>query len=88
MAAQIDRAMVGSICDHEAEAEVASALLGVRCWSSSVMRVAISLLSVARSPLRADEALSSSGPAGAPAVVWEAYRILLLGPSLIIRLAI
>ncbi len=42
---------------HKAEAEFVSALLGVRCWLSSVMREAISLLNVARSPLNAADAL-------------------------------
>jgi hypothetical protein len=60
------------ICGQEAEAEFASALLGLRCWLSSVTREAISLLSVARSLLNAADALTPSGPAGAPAVVWDA----------------
>ena len=52
------------------------------------MRDAISLLNVARSLLSAVDALASSAPAGAPAVVCDAYRILLLCPSLMIQLAI
>src|SRR5229473_8414003 len=82
------RSLPARICGHEAEAEFESALLGVRCCLSSVMRKAISLLRVARSPLNAADALTPSGPAGAPTVVCDAYRTLLPWPSLMIQLAI
>jgi hypothetical protein len=57
---------------HKTDAELDSELLGLRCWTSLVTRDAISLLRVARSLLKADDALASSAPAGAPVVVSEA----------------
>src|SRR5208282_6018362 len=68
----VESCRVCSICGHEDEAEFASALLGVRRWLSSVMREAISLLSVARSLLNAADSLTPSGPAGDPTVVCDA----------------
>src|ERR1700730_14021689 len=73
--------------NHEAEAVFESVLAGVRCWLSSMTRDAISLLSVARSLLSANDAPASSGPTGAPAVVSDAYRILPSWPSWMIQRA-
>ena len=70
--AQAGRVMVGSICDHGGRRKIGIGVVMGVMLIESVRCDAISLLSVARSLLKAADALASSLPAGDPVFVSEA----------------